>query len=124
MRKCELDMLRAIVHKREWKGSNTVVTHRDGETSIGFHGTRIGTIRDGKLSVSNGGYMTVTTKSRINALLRLGWNKEPYYQPYVYQSNWKWYFRQPDDQFVDWNGGQTVELQDTKGWWWSDALER
>lgn len=124
MRKCEIDMLRAVVSGRNWKTRNTEVVHDYRGTRVYLHGTCVGEIRDGNLTVSNGGYRTTTTKSRINALLRLGWRQQPHYQPYVYQSNWKWYFRQPDDRFVDWTGQHTVPMQDIEGWWFSDAISR
>lgn len=51
------------------KRSNTVVTQdRHGKWCIYLHGNKIAFRNEGKLYISDGGWETLTTKSRLNAL--------------------------------------------------------
>ena len=76
MRKIEEQMNNAIRHRRNWAGSNTTVTcyKKDGittEVNVLLHGHCIAWIdtATNDLNISSAGWETVTTKSRLNALL-------------------------------------------------------
>ncbi len=71
MRKIEQQMQNAIRNRKNWSSSNTSVSiDEDGFTSIRLHGNRIAEIAPhGDIVLSSCGWETVTTKSRLNAIL-------------------------------------------------------
>ena len=72
MRKIESLMLDAVRSGREMRRDNTSVEHERGRALVRLHGHLIGVVSpNGELTISNCGYETATTKSRLNALLRL-----------------------------------------------------
>ena len=81
----------AISNKGNWAGSNTSVSYNESTncSSIYLHGHQIATFDHNLKAVklSSCGYETVTTKSRLNAILQgliAG--------AYVYQKNFDWFF--------------------------------
>ena len=104
MRKIEQQMNRALVNKNNWAGSNTTVRYNDSTdcSSVYLHGHQIATLdhKNQALKLSSCGYQTVTTKSRLNAILH-----EIDYGCKVFQKNWDWYFKSNNNQTVDfWEG--------------------
>ena len=76
MRKVEEQMNHAIRYRKNWAGSNTTVTcfKENGittEVNVMLHGNCIAWINTATndLNISSAGWETVTTKSRLNALL-------------------------------------------------------
>jgi hypothetical protein len=72
MRKIEQLMIDALRARRNFKSGNTqVMSYPDHDAAeIRLHGHVIGVISHGKyLTLSNAGWLTPTTKSRLNALL-------------------------------------------------------
>ena len=73
MRKLERQMNFAISNKSDWSGSNTQVTYNNSTncSSIHLHGHLIATFDHNLRAVKldSCGYETVTTKSRLNAIL-------------------------------------------------------
>ena len=73
MRKIEQQMNRAIVNKNDWSNSNTKVDYNSNTncSTIVLHRTAIATYDHNTqaLKLNSGGYTTVTTKSRLNAIL-------------------------------------------------------
>ncbi len=71
MRKIERLMNAAIVEgKRDWKLANTVVqTDDNGVARVFLHGNQIAEIGEGFIQMWDGGWQSVTTKSRLNAIL-------------------------------------------------------
>jgi len=70
MRKIESQMCQAIQQGRNWASGNTTVTI-DAETNVSsvyLHGNLIATISDNDMTIYDGGWQSVTTKSRLNAL--------------------------------------------------------
>ena len=102
MRKLERQMNFAISNKADWCGSNTQVNYNSNTncSSIYLHGHQIATVDHNTNSVklSSCGYETVTTNSRLNAIL-----EEVKYGAKVFQKNWNW--------FVSFNN-QTVDFVD------------
>ena len=73
MRKLEKQMNLALSNKTNWKGSNTEVCYlpETNCSSVYLHGHNIATYDHNTqgLKLSSCGYETVTTKSRLNAIL-------------------------------------------------------
>ena len=102
MRKIEQQMNRAISNRTNWAGSNTTVTYNDSTncSSVFLHGHQIATVDHdtNAVKVSSCGWQTVTTKSRLNAIL-----SEVKYGCSVFQKQWNWYvsFRGQTQDFID-----------------------
>jgi hypothetical protein len=87
MRAIESSMLDAINQRRSWKLSNTeVYVGANDEVVVTLFGNRIATITNKVLIVSDAGWQSTTTKSRLNAILS-NFNIEAS----VYQKNHEWY---------------------------------
>ena len=92
----------AISNKGNWSSSNTQVTFNDSTncSSVFLHGHQIATVdhSTNAVKVSSCGWQTVTTKSRLNAIL-----SEVKYGCSVFQKNFDWYvsFRGQTQDFVD-----------------------
>ena len=90
MRKIERQMNFAISNKGNWAGSNTRVSYNENTncSSVYLHGHQIATFDHNLKAVklSSCGYTTVTTKSRLNAIL-----DEVKYGCRVFQKNWDWF---------------------------------
>ena len=76
MRKIEEQMNNAIRHRKNWSGSNTTVRcyKKDGittEVDVLLHGNCIAWFdtASNSFNISSAGWETVTTKSRLNAIL-------------------------------------------------------
>ena len=105
MRKIETQMNTAIRNKKNWAGSNTTVFVDDNIAKVYLHGNHIATYNyDNKeLSLFDGGWQSVTTKSRLNALcseLATGFG--------VFQKNWEWFVSDFQNTAVDFTDGITV----------------
>ena len=102
MRKIERQMNFAISNKGNWAGSNTSVSYNENTncSSVYLHGHQIATVdhNTNAVKLSSCGYTTVTTKSRLNALL-----SEVKYGCRVFQKNWEWFvsYNNQTQDFVD-----------------------
>ena len=87
MRKIESQMNAAITAKSDWKSANTEVTNIDGVSFVFLHGNKIAEVGDNFVRLFDGGWQTVTTKSRLNAILQChGLPGEC-----VFQKQWTWF---------------------------------
>ena len=92
----------ALSNKADWSSSNTRVEFNNNTncSSVFLHGHRIATVvhSTNAVKVSSCGWQTVTTKSRLNAIL-----SEVKYGCSVFQKQWNWYvsFRGQTQDFVD-----------------------
>jgi hypothetical protein len=74
MRKIEQQMIDAIKSETDWKSGNTKVVNffNDGDkcvvSSVFLHGNKIAEVTDNDMTIFDGGWQSVTTKSRLNAL--------------------------------------------------------
>ena len=61
----------AIRERRNWAGSNTTVmiNENNNKAKVYLHGNLIAEVCDEFVAIFDGGWQTVTTKSRLNALL-------------------------------------------------------
>ena len=82
-------MCAAIQNNIDWQSGNTSV-HFDPETGVSIvrlHGNKIAEVSDTDMTIFDGGYQSLTTKSRLNALC-----KEFCIEgECVYQKNFKWF---------------------------------
>ena len=95
MRKVEQQMNEAILNRKDFFKGNTSVENYITETGareavVKLHGNHIATIGD-TLQISDAGWQTVTTKSRLNALLN-----EFAEGCYVFQKNFDWFLGDAD----------------------------
>ena len=99
MRQIEKQMNFALSNKGSWSNSNTSVTYYKSEnlSEVRLHGNLIAWLDHTKqvLAISSAGWHTVTTKSRLNALLH-----ECFYGYTVFQKNWTWYVSKPLDKKI------------------------
>ena len=106
MRKIEQQMNRAIVNKNDWSNSNTNVEYNSFTdcSTIVLHRTAIAVYdhKNQALKLNSGGYQTVTTKSRLNAILQgliAGAS--------VYQKQFEWFLNY-NNQTHDFNDGMIL----------------
>ena len=102
MRKIERAMNSAVISKSNWSKSNTAVCYNENSncSTISLHGHEIAVYDHNTKAVKldSCGYETVTTKSRLNALL-----SEVMYGAKVFQKNWEWFvsYYQQTESFTD-----------------------
>ena len=90
MRKIEENMVVAIKRNKNWSSGNTTVrTDDNNESRVFLHGNHIATVTDKDVILFDGGWQSVTTKSRLNALC----DKFCMTGEGVFQKNYKWYVR-------------------------------
>ena len=96
-------MNRAIVNKNDWSNSNTQVEYNSSTdcSAVFLHNNRIATYdhKNEALKLSSCGWQTVTTKSRLNALL-----SEFKYGCRVFQKNFDWYLSTVNQTVDFWDG--------------------
>ena len=93
MRKIEMEMNSAIRYRRNFSKANTSVRcfKTNGVTTdidVFLHGNHIASLDTAthKLTIKDGGWQSVTTKSRLNALL-----DECVPSMRIFQNDWTWY---------------------------------
>ena len=102
MRKIEQQMNFAISNKGNWSSSNTQVSYNENTncSQVFLHGHNIATVDHATkaVKISSCGWQTVTTKSRLNAIL-----SEVKFGASVFQRNWNWYvsFNRQTQDFID-----------------------
>ena len=123
MRKIEREMIQAIIDRRSYNKANTSVSLYKSATQMGcgldtdsasemrvhLHGNHIASYTDdGRLYINNQGWKTVTTKSRLNALIKhvLGDMSG------IYQKNFNWFMKQVDNAT-----GMYDEYEINDGWY-------
>ena len=112
MRKIELQMNKAICDCKDWKSENTEVTYspeRDA-SYVMLHGNHIATIGDTFLELYTCGYKTPTTKSRLNAILKVHGNDAR-----IFQRDFEWFV-------ID--NGNTVPFTEgmVLNWWFTSNI--
>ena len=90
MRKIESQMIAAINSSKNWQSANTSVHfNEESNTSIvRLHGNKIAEVTDDSMTIFDGGWQTVTTKSRLNALINEFCNSVT---DGVFQKNYQWF---------------------------------
>jgi len=102
MRKIEQEMNNAISNNKNWQSANTAVTFdpETNESKVYLHGNHIATVGDDFVQIFDGGHQTMTTKSRLNAIL----SEHAIKGECVFQKNFKWYV----DKFIGQAGSSPV----------------
>ena len=112
MRKIEMMMNSAIRYRKNFSSGNTSVhcfKNRNGITTdvdVYLHGNHIASLdtATNALTIKDGGWQSVTTKSRLNALL-----DEFVPSMGIFQKDWVWYLRDSlDNSVVPFISGMTV----------------
>ena len=122
MRKIEKQMCAAVQSNIDWQSANTSV-HFDPETGVSvvrLHGNKIAEVSDNDMTIFDGGYQSVTTKSRLNALCQ----EFCVAGEGVFQKDFAWYVR----KFVGAINGQSKFVTETFNngyiFAWDDYTER
>ena len=92
MRKIETQMIAAVNKSIDWKSANTRVEYiQENDTSkVYLHGNHIATIGDNFMEIFDGGWQSVTTKSRLNSLINAFCNGVT---DGIFQKDFQWYIR-------------------------------
>tara|TARA_B100001248_G_C27145576_1_gene346592 strand:- start:256 stop:576 length:321 start_codon:yes stop_codon:yes gene_type:complete len=90
MRKIEMMMNSAIRYRKNFSSGNTTVRAFKESIDVYLHGNHIATLDTAThaLTLKDGGWQSVTTKSRLNALL-----DEFVPSMGIFQKNWDWFVR-------------------------------
>jgi hypothetical protein len=107
MRKIEQEMVAAIKQRRNWKSSNTAVeVDAAGALTVRLHGHAIAQVMANGVQVklSACGWYTVTTKSRLNAVIDALFDAGCG----IYQSAGEWSFR---------DGSMVTRWEEVEGDW-------
>ena len=91
MRKIETQMNAAIQANQNWSSGNTAV-YFDAESGVSvvrLHGNKIAEIDEDSMTIFDGGFQSVTTKSRLNALC----DEFCVAGEGVFQKDFKWFVR-------------------------------
>jgi len=90
MRKIETKMNDAIIGQKDFKSGNTQVVSIGDVSFVYLHGNHIASVGNDFIQLFSGGWHSVTTKSRLNALLSVhGCPGEK-----VFQKNFQWFVQQ------------------------------
>ena len=91
MRKIETQMIAAIHNNQDWSNANTRVIYSPirNTSEVYLHNNLIAIVTDDDLQIFDGGWQSVTTKSRLNALC----SEFCITGEYVFQKDFVWYVR-------------------------------
>jgi len=92
MRKIEQEMCRAIVDRKNMRKANTEVLYSPSRdvSCVYLHGNLIAVVDKDTVQVYDGGWQSVTTKSRLNALINGLCDGRMFG---VYQRDFTWYIQ-------------------------------
>ena len=96
MRKIERLMINAVKDCKDWRLDNTEVLYSPSRkvSCVYLHKNLIATISKDEVEIYDGGWQSVTTKSRLNAIINGlcdGYNQS------VYQKKHVWYIQDDED---------------------------
>ena len=110
MRLIEKQMNFALSNRANWSKSNTSVVYNSNTncSSVYLHGHQIATLdhNTNALKLDSCGYETVTTKSRLNAIL-----EEVKYGCKVFQKNFVWFVGYNKQTLMFWDGMILLDTQ-------------
>ena len=107
MRLIEQQMCSAVINKLNWSKDNTKVMYSPSRdvSCVYLHHNLIATIDSETVEVYDGGWQSVTTKSRLNAIINSlcdGYNQG------IFQKKFEW-FIMDNDETVEFEHGYTFE---------------
>lgn len=82
-------MIAAIKGNKNWSSGNTQVVTNNHDSTVYLHGNKIALVTDTDMTIFDGGWQTVTTKSRLNALC----SEFCITGEGVFQKDFKWFVR-------------------------------
>ena len=88
-RKIEIQMNAAVQSGKDFTKANTSVHHHNGVAVVRLHGNKIAEVGDDFITLFDGGWQSVTTKSRLNALM----NEFCSPGEYVFQKAFQWFIK-------------------------------
>ena len=105
MRLIEEQMCSAVINRNDWRKDNTEVIYSPSRdvSCVYLHKNLIATIDANSVEVYDGGWQTVTTKSRLNAIINTlcdGYNQG------IFQKKFEW-FIMDNDETVEFEHGYT-----------------
>ena len=110
MRLIEKQMNFAISNKANWGKSNTQVIYNESTncSQVYLHGHQIASVDHNTqaIKLDSCGYETVTTKSRLNAIL-----DEVKYGAKVFQKNFVWFVKYNSQTLMFWDGMILLDTQ-------------
>ena len=110
MRLIEKQMNFAISNKANWGKSNTQVVYNENTncSQVYLHGHQIASVDHNTqaIKLDSCGYETVTTKSRLNAIL-----DEVKYGAKVFQKNFVWFVKYNSQTLMFWDGMILLDTQ-------------
>ena len=110
MRLIEKQMNFAISNKANWGKSNTQVVYNESTncSQVYLHGHQIASVdhNTNAVKLDSCGYETVTTKSRLNAIL-----DEVKYGAKVFQKNFTWFVNYNSQTVMFWDGMILLDTQ-------------
>ena len=85
-------MCSAVHNSENWSNANTSVSfnEEDNISIVRLHGNKIATVGDDYVEIFDGGYQSVTTKSRLNALINEFCNA---FTDGIFQKNYQWFVK-------------------------------
>ena len=104
MRKIESLMNQAIQSGKNWNLNNTTVTHHDGVAHVLLHGNLIAEIGEDWMKLHDGGWQSVTTKSRLNAIL----DEFALANERVFAKSFDWFLRMRDGSSIPFFSGMRL----------------
>ena len=108
MRKIEQQMNYAIRNGIAWSQGNTCTTFtQEGNTLVYLHGNLIAKLNDFHVYLFDGGWQSVTTKSRLNAIL-----SEVHPSCSVYQKNFNWFVKLSSGESIPFYSGIELNYPD------------
>ena len=92
MRKIESQMIAAVNNSVNWKSANTRVEfiEENNTSKVYLHDNHIATVGDDFMEIFDGGWQSVTTKSRLNSLINAFCNG---LTDGIFQKDFQWYIR-------------------------------
>mgnify|MGYP005997562833 FL=1 len=92
MRKIERQMISAVKDRKNWRNDNTEVLYSPSRnvSCVYLHKNLIATISKDEVEIYDGGWQSVTTKSRLNALINGLCDGRMFG---VFQRNFDWYIK-------------------------------
>lgn len=107
MKQIDIDSSRAFINRQLLKRSNTMVTLvvpgrrlRESYYAFRLFGNEIARWnRNGTITITDCGWETVTTKSRLNAILRTAGCES-----FIFQRNGEWYLQLSATKKIPWPG--------------------
>jgi len=104
MRKIERLMNAAITAGKDWKLDNTEVVACSNVSDVYLHGNLIARIGETWIELFDGGWQTVTTKSRLNAIL----SEHGIPGEGVFQKKGEWFFKSNDYGVIPFFSGMRI----------------